>query len=113
MFVGYVKPFALPQVNTVELINETLTLLTTYSLFLFTDFVPDAQVRYTMGWAVIFLTLMLVVTNLYVILHKTVKTVSLKGKIKYKKYVYERKSQEIEDERKAREKVKELVELTL
>lgn len=67
IFVGYVQPYALPHVNKIDLFNETLTLLSTYALFLFTDFVPNPEIRYLNGWGLIFFTLAIVVTNLSVL----------------------------------------------
>ena len=42
--------------NRVELINETLTLLATYGLILFTEFVPSPDARYKVGWVIVGIT---------------------------------------------------------
>ena len=95
IFVGYTKPYSLPSVNKIELLNETLTLLSTYALFLFTDFVPDAEVRYQNGWGLIFFTLIIVVSNLYVLILQSIRDITRKSKHKYQKYNYMKKMEQI------------------
>lgn len=38
-----------------------------YCLFLFTDFVPDASMRYKIGWVMLLFTLQNIIVNLYFI----------------------------------------------
>ena len=50
IYSGYIRPYLLPFANNLDLINEFLTLLCTYSLIMFSAFVPDAYTRYLCGW---------------------------------------------------------------
>lgn len=43
-------PYESPLLNRFEKVNEIFTLFINYYLFIFTEFVPDVQVRYTMGF---------------------------------------------------------------
>ena len=82
IYIGYVRPYALPQANWTETANETLTLLSTYVLFLFTDFVPDPSVRYTTGWALIVITLSIVVLNITIMALNTIYDLKFSAKKK-------------------------------
>lgn len=73
VFTGYVRPFDEKFINNLELLNEILTLLATYSLVLFTHMVPDAVVRYDFGWYIIAVTLMTLLINLGVLLGTGIK----------------------------------------
>lgn len=46
LYMGYFWPFKTHFSNVMETTNETLTLMCTYYLCLFTDFVPDAKARF-------------------------------------------------------------------
>ena len=45
-----VMPFEDPLLNYMELFNESSLLVTSYFLLTFTDFVPEPETRYTIGW---------------------------------------------------------------
>ena len=53
-----------------ELFNETCLLITSYFLFLFTDFVPDVKTRYLIGWIFIGLNLFNIGVNWLALLYK-------------------------------------------
>jgi hypothetical protein len=44
------KPYESPLLNRFEKVNEIFTLFINYGLFIFTEFVPDVEVRYKMGF---------------------------------------------------------------
>ena len=50
IYQGYFKPYKYPEQNRKELANEAFIMLNSYFLFIFYDFVPDADTRYFMGW---------------------------------------------------------------
>jgi len=52
-FLISVKPFSEPFLNRIEIFNEMALLVSSYFMFLFTDFVEDAQLRSKLGWAYI------------------------------------------------------------
>ena len=51
MYVGYFVPFSPRKLQRDEQINGVLLLLNSLLMPLFTDFVPDPEVRYKLGWA--------------------------------------------------------------
>jgi len=89
MFTGYCRPFIIPIQNDLELINETLILLNSYFMMIFSDFVLDLHARYVMGWANLTIIGLLILVNLILImlttgalvLHK-IKLIYLKRKFK-------------------------------
>ena len=64
IYVGYFRPFEIPLINKIELFNESVTIICTYSLICFSAFVPDASTRYLCGWVLIGLVSFLVLFNL-------------------------------------------------
>ena len=67
IYIGYFRPFDKRLASILELVNEILILLCTYSLVMFTAFVPEASTRYLCGWYVIGLVFLLISINLVVI----------------------------------------------
>ena len=62
IYQGWVKPFKGKKRNKLEFTNETLILINTYFLFMYSDFVYSPDVRYQMGWVnLTFLGLMLLI----------------------------------------------------
>ena len=49
-YILMIMPFEDPLLNYMELFNESSILATSYFLLAFTDFVPEAETRYTIGW---------------------------------------------------------------
>lgn len=58
--------------NRVEIFNEGATLLMSYSLLVFTDFVKDAKTRYQLGLFPIMIFLNNFGLNLFVIIYKAI-----------------------------------------
>jgi hypothetical protein len=50
---GYSNVYFLPYDRRVEFFNEANIMLCVYHCFLFTDFVPDPEARYIMGYSMI------------------------------------------------------------
>jgi hypothetical protein len=46
-----------------ELFNESLTLVSSYHLMAFTDWVPDIENRYVMGWSLVFIVMICFIVN--------------------------------------------------
>ena len=57
------------------MINETLVLLNSYFLFLFSDFVVNPEDRYLMGWVNIVLLGLMVATNIGIVFFKEIQSV--------------------------------------
>ena len=67
LYSGNFKPFETPFANNMDLFNETMTLVCSYSLIMFSAFVPDAEMRYLCGWYLVLLVLITLAINLLVI----------------------------------------------
>lgn len=109
IFIGYVKPLALPSQNAKEILNETLTLLSTYALFLFSEFVPNPETRYTNGWGLIFVTLSIVLINIVILVVNTL--LEMKSNTR-KKYYKARYNKLVEKKKKDEERSQALISLS-
>ena len=85
-FQGQVKPFQDPFQNKLELTNETLTLIATYGLFIFTSFVPDPVARYQVGWVIVGITCVILISNISVLFYRAIADGIRSCKIKKHKY---------------------------
>lgn len=85
LYIGYFRPFALPMQNNIELTNEYLTVLCTYSLIMFSNMVPDPAVRYLCGWQLVFLIVLLLAINLFIIIFQSIRDSIRRCKLKYVK----------------------------
>lgn len=101
LYVGYYRPFALPSQNNLELLNEYLTLLCTYSLIMFSQLVPDPETRYLCGWQIIFLIVLTLSINLSLIIFQSIRDSIKKCKLKYtkRKKMKEFKKRKLDHER--------------
>jgi hypothetical protein len=63
MYQGQFSPFLERRYNNMELFNESLTLVSSYHLMAFTDWVPDIENRYVMGWSLVFIVMICFIVN--------------------------------------------------
>ena len=95
---GMLSPFSTKKQNRVELANEVFTLLCTYVLFTFTDFVPRPETRYKSGWSMIGMIAILLCFNLFIMSKENmscnVKKVRLILKKRSNKKLFEQRKQE-------------------
>ena len=96
-FIGYFRPFELSLQNNLELVNEVIILLNSYFLFIYSDFVGDVYVRYSLGWYNVGAIVTLVAVNLLLITMTTGK----KTLFKYKVWQAKRWNAKILSKRKA------------
>ena len=68
IYIGIVEPFNKRGHNRNELVNEFMIVMITDVLFIFTDFCPDLELKYNVGWAYIFVMVMCICFNGYFIL---------------------------------------------
>ena len=61
---GYSLPFRLPFDRRIEYFNEITIVLCCYHLFLFTDFVDDAEIRYYIGYSIMSFACLNIFVNL-------------------------------------------------
>ena len=85
IYVGYWRPYELPMSNKLELVNETLTTVCTYSLVMFSAFVPDAGTRYTCGWPLIGVVFLMMAINLSVIIYLSFQKIMRTCRLRYKR----------------------------
>ena len=81
ILLGQISPLAEKIDNKIENYDNITVLLLSYCLFLFTDFVPDAFIRYQVGFFMIFLTTQNIIVNIYIMSKEPVKL--LVEKLKY------------------------------
>lgn len=53
IYMGQVKPWIPRIYNRVEMFNEVCIMFATFILVSFTDFGPDIENKFTMGWQII------------------------------------------------------------
>ena len=82
IFYGYFRPSVLPFNNNLDTLNESMTLISTYSLFVFSAFVPEAKTRYLCGWYLIGLVGIMISLNLIIIIGLSFKTSLRRLKLK-------------------------------
>ena len=68
---GTTEPAADRGANSMELVNETFILLTTYHLYQFTSFMVDLQIRGYAGTSLIVITIANVLLNIGVVVFTT------------------------------------------
>jgi hypothetical protein len=56
ILLGLTQPLESPYANKIEMFDSVTVLILSYCLFCFTDFVPDANVRYNIGFVMIMMT---------------------------------------------------------
>ena len=66
IYLSYVWPFESHTITKFEMLNESIILFLCYSLLCFTDWVPDAKIRYAIGW------LFIAGTSIYLAINMTV-----------------------------------------
>ena len=87
ILIGFIEPYKEKAHNTGELINEVTTVLIMYHIFCFTDWIPDANVKYDLGYSCLtfnFINLSFNVSNLLIASIKQVRMAWRKGYIKHK-----------------------------
>jgi hypothetical protein len=84
MMLGYIEPFQLPLFRRLEYFNEASILICCYHYFLFTDFVPDPEVRYSIGKVLIYVTIGNLLGNISLMVCFMIqKLIYVRKKIKY------------------------------
>ena len=67
IFIGQEEPLANKMSNRIDIYNNYFIVVVGYCLLCFTDFVPDPQARYTIGYGLIIITLGNVIVNLLIV----------------------------------------------
>jgi hypothetical protein len=72
-----------------EVVNESLSQLITYTFLLYTDFVSDLEMRYRIGWVTISLIILLVCVNVYEMIARSIRTCNANKAKKKKQLIYQ------------------------
>lgn len=68
MYLIGVKPFENPKINYIEIFNESVVLIVSYHLFLFTDYIDGDELSTYVGYSIIGATLLTIAVNMVVML---------------------------------------------
>ena len=101
-YVAYVRPYEVPYLNVVEVINEVTILQASYPLFVFTEWVYDMQRRVEAGWFVIGCILFSILFNVTFLVIISIKSTKQRCKLWYAK----RAARKQLEERRRNHKVK-------
>ena len=77
IYVMWFMPFENKSMNYIEVMNEVTLLLLTYTLWCFTDFVPEAETRHLLGFVFIATSQGNVIVHLTLMVCETMKRVEL------------------------------------
>jgi hypothetical protein len=86
-FFIHINPLNQPFLNRMEIFNECCLLISSYFLFLFTDFVPDVHTRYLIGWGFIGLQIFNIAVNWLCMIFKVyqaLRVIAIKAYYKWK-----------------------------
>lgn len=78
---GTTEPAADRKANSMELLNETFVLLTTYHLYQFTSFMADLKIRSYTGTSLIVITITNVLLNIGIVVFTTLALTMRKLKL--------------------------------
>lgn len=88
IYLNKVMPKESRQQNALEIINEFLNIVVITHFYLFTDFVQDLDVKYNLGWSLLFVISSMLFLNFFCVIkdfiHKMVNF--KKGKDQKKRY---------------------------
>ena len=68
--------------------NESFVMISTYFLLGFSNFIPDPDSRYKIGWIIIGLFIFFLSSNVGIILHKHIRQLRRYLMLKYTKHAY-------------------------
>ena len=88
IYLYHVKPLESPFAIKMEVFNECTLVCLSYGLMLFTDFVPDPEVRYTIGWYYMTGSLGNIAVHLCFLIHASYKLI--RRKVRKKLYIRSR-----------------------
>ena len=67
-----------------------MTLISSYGLIVFTDFVPSPETRFLFGWVIIAATFAILAVNLCVLIYESIADSCRQGKIRMSKRKYQK-----------------------
>ena len=82
------KPMKYESFNNVEIMNETLILTTSYFMFVFSDWISDVEIRYNVGFYLMYLVAVMSFINFVIIIREMCKGIKKEsGRGKYEKHM--------------------------
>ena len=84
IYQGRTSPLLSRFDNNLELMNEWFVCMSTLHLCFYTDYIPDPELQYSLGWSLNGFTLVMITYNLAIIIYFLVNNLRLIY-IKYKK----------------------------
>ena len=84
-FIGN-RPMKYASFNNVEIMNETLVLISTYFMFVFSDWIKDVEIRYEVGFYLMYVISVLALINTIIIVREMCRGIKKeKNRGKYEK----------------------------
>jgi len=99
IYFTLVGPFELPIMNKIEIFNEFCILLACTHLFWFTDFVPDPEIQYLLGWSLITVSVLNIIVNMLLMAWMSIPSLKMlywKLRNKFLEWRIKRKAQAIQ-----------------
>ena len=81
--IGYTDPLKSRLANMIELVNEGFTLVFTYHMYTFTDWLADLELRKPIGKFLVYLSMFNIVLNIYVAVQPNIVNIIWKIKVKF------------------------------
>ena len=85
IYLGHVWPLETPSATKMEILNECTIIMLTYGLMMFTDFVPDPETRFAIGWSYMAISLGNILVHLILLFRASGKQVKNSCKRKLQK----------------------------
>ena len=86
IYLQQVWPLETPFATKLEIFNEVTITLLTYGLMTFTDYVPEPETRYTLGWHYLTVTCANIFVHLCLLVGNSGQTVRIWCRRKYLKH---------------------------
>ena len=65
IYMAHFRPMPTSKNNKQEVMQDSFMLLCAYHLLLFTDYLPDVELQYNLGWSYIFVITIMLSFNVY------------------------------------------------
>ena len=88
ILIGFIKPYDKKRLHETEILNEVVTVFILYHIFCFTDWVPDANVKYELGFSCLLFNFVSLCVNILQIMYFTFRRLYRKARIAYIKHLH-------------------------
>ena len=87
IFIGSLKPLKGRRENRFEFFNDISVYLVTYHFMFFSDFIPEQETQFQIGWSCIIFTLLCIAINMVPIIKELINTIVLFLKFMYNRII--------------------------